>query len=464
MLKAIAGQIAPPAWRGGLPFAYHVGPGPAKVHLKLLFNWDRKPLYDVIVRIPGSKYPDEWILRGNHHDAWVNGAEDPISGAVALLEEARGFSELMKQGWKPKRTLIYCLWDGEEPGLLGSTEWAETHADELRAHAVAYLNTDSNGRGFFGAEGSHTLENFVNNVAREIDDPETKMSVWKRSQLQRLSTATPERRTELRSRPDMRIGALGSGSDFSVFLDHLGIASVDAGFGGEDFGGLQYHSIYDDFYWFTHYSDTDFSYGLALAQTMGTMAMRLGDAEVLPFEFGDFGDTIRTYLTELKKLSADQRAEIEERNREIEEGVYQATADPRKKSVPQTKEALPPYLNFAPLENAVDALSRSVDVYEKALTAAGDHAPASVNANLILTERVLTNNAGLPDREWFRHLVYAPGLYTGYGVKTIPGVREAIEQKHWDEANTQMVRAAKALDDEARLLTEAAALLAAAPK
>ena len=464
LLKAIAGQIAPPAWRGGLPFAYHVGPGPAKVHLKLLFNWDRKPLYDVIVRIPGSKYPDEWILRGNHHDAWVNGAEDPISGAVALLEEARGFSELMKQGWKPKRTLIYCLWDGEEPGLLGSTEWAETHADELRAHAVAYLNTDSNGRGFFGAEGSHTLENFVNNVAREIDDPETKMSVWKRSQLQRLSTATPERRTELRSRPDMRIGALGSGSDFSVFLDHLGIASVDAGFGGEDFGGLQYHSIYDDFYWFTHYSDTDFSYGLALAQTMGTMAMRLGDAEVLPFEFGDFGDTIRTYLTELKKLSADQRAEIEERNREIEEGVYQATADPRKKSVPQTKEALPPYLNFAPLENAVDALSRSVDVYEKALTAAGDHAPASVNANLILTERVLTNNAGLPDREWFRHLVYAPGLYTGYGVKTIPGVREAIEQKHWDEANTQMVRAAKALDDEARLLTEAAALLAAAPK
>jgi N-acetylated-alpha-linked acidic dipeptidase len=462
LLKAIEGPMAPPAWRGGLPFAYHIGPGPAKVHLKLKFNWDRKPIYDVIVRIPGSKYPDEWVLRGNHHDAWVNGAEDPISGAVALLEEARGFSELMKQGWKPKRTLIYCLWDGEEPGLLGSTEWAETHAEELRAHAVAYLNTDSNGRGFFGAEGSHTLENFVNNVAREIDDPETKLSIWKRAQLGGISHAAPDKRPELRSRADLHIGALGSGSDFSVFLDHLGIASVDAGFGGEDFGGLQYHSIYDDFYWFTHYSDTDFAYGRALAQTMGTMVMRLGDAEVLPFEFGDFSETIRTYLTELKKLATDERVEIEERNKEIDEGVFQAAADPHKKFVPPVREALPPYLNFAPLENAVDALSHSTDRYEKALAAAGDRASVTVNAKLMQSERVLTDNTGLPNREWFRHLIYAPGLYTGYGVKTIPGVREAIEQKHWAEANTQIVRAAKVLDDEAALLDAATEVLAKA--
>jgi len=239
---------------------------------------------------------------------------------------------------------------------------------------------------------------------------------------------------------------------------------VDAGFGGEDFGGLQYHSIYDDFYWFTHYSDTDFAYGRALAQTMGTMVMRLGDAEVLPFEFGDFSETIRTYLTELKKLAADQRAEIEERNKEIDEGVFQAAADPHQKYVPPAKEALPPYLNFAPLENAVDALSRGADRYEKALAAVGDRAPVTVNARLIESERVLTDHAGLPDREWFRHLIYAPGLYTGYGVKTIPGVRESIEQKKWNEANAQMIRAAKVLDDEARLLTDAATILAAEPR
>jgi N-acetylated-alpha-linked acidic dipeptidase len=459
LLKAIGGPTAPAAWRGGLPFAYHVGPGPAKVHLRVKFNWDRKPLYDVIVRIPGSRYPDEWVLRGNHHDAWVNGAEDPISGLVALLEEARGFSELLKAGWKPKRTIIYCLWDGEEPGLLGSTEWAETHADELRAHAVAYLNTDENGRGFFGAEGSHTLENFVNGVEREIDDPETKMPILKRAQLAEISSAAPDRRAELRSRPDIRIGALGSGSDFSVFLDHLGVASVNAGFGGEDFEGLQYHSIYDDFYWFTHYSDTDFAYGRALAQTMGTMVARLADAEVLPFQFTDFADTIRNYLTELKKLSADQRADIEERNKQIEEGVYQAITDPRKKSVAPSTEGLPPYLNFAPLENAVAALSRSADEYENALAKAGDHASPAVNAKLIASERVLTDNAGLPNRPWFRHMIYAPGFYTGYGVKTIPGVREAIEQKHWEEAGAQITIAAKVLDDEARLLHEAAGLL-----
>jgi N-acetylated-alpha-linked acidic dipeptidase len=457
LLKAIAGQIAPPAWRGGLPFTYHIGPGPAKVHLRLQFNWDRKPLYDVIVRIPGSTYPDEWIVRGNHHDAWVNGAEDPVSGTAALLEEARGFSELMKQGWKPKRTLIYCLWDGEEPGLLGSTEWAETHAEELRSHAVVYINTDSNGRGFFGAEGSHTLENFVNNVAREIDDPETKLPVWKRAQLQDISAAPPEKRAELRGRADLRIGALGSGSDYTVFLDHLGIASINAGFGGEDFEGLQYHSIYDDFYWYTHYSDTDFAYGRALAQTVGTMVIRLGDGEVLPFQFTDFADTIRTYLTELKQLAATQRAEMEERNSEIEEGVFGAIADPHKTLVAPEKQPLPPYLNFAPLDNAVDALSRAADQYEKALAAAGDRASVAVNAKLIRSERLLTDDAGLPKREWYRHMIYAPGFYTGYGVKTIPGVREAIEQKRWDEAGLQIGRAAKVLDDEAKLLSAAAA-------
>ena len=456
LLKALDGKVAPAAWRGSLPITYHVGPGPAKVHLKVMSNWDRKPLYDVIVRIPGSKYPDEWIVRGNHHDAWVNGAEDPVSGANAEMEEARAISELLKQGWKPKRTLIYCFWDGEEPGLLGSTEWAETHGDDLQKHAVAYLNSDGNGRGFFFAEGSHTLENFVNEVERDIQDPETKMTVWKRSRLARELRERPDERKELRARPDQRIGALGSGSDYTVFLDHLGIASMNFGYGGEDMGGGQYHSIYDDFYYYTHFQDTDFAYGRALAQTAGTAVLRLANAEVLPFQFTDFTDTIRTYVTELKKLAADQRAEIEEKNREIEEGVFAAANDPKKPMVPPSHEPVPPYLNFAPLDNAMDLLTQSTEKFEKAMKDAGEKASPAVNAKLIESERRLTDSAGLPNRPWFRHMIYAPGFYTGYGVKTIPGVREAIEQKRWAEADTQIARAAKILEREAELLESAA--------
>ncbi|HEY3935855.1 MAG TPA: transferrin receptor-like dimerization domain-containing protein [Bryobacteraceae bacterium] len=461
LLKALAGPMAPDSWRGGLPLPYHVGPGPAKVHLHLKFNWDRKPLYDVIMKIPGSKYPDQWIIRGNHHDAWVNGAGDPISGASPEMEEARALGELLKQGWKPERTIIYCFWDGEEPALLGSTEWAETHADELKQHAVAYINSDGNGRGFFRAEGSQSLEHFVNGVEKDIIDPETKMTVWKRAHLAAISKATPEKRAELKSRPDMRIPALGSGSDYTVFTDHLGIASLNLGYGGEDITG-QYHSIYDDFYLYTHFEDTDFAYGRALAQTAGTMMMRLADSNVLPFQFGDFADTIHMYVGELKKLSTDQRAAIKEKNSEIEEGVYQALMDPKKKMVPPSKEPVPPYLNFAPLDTASDDLTRAAADYEKAFTAAGDQASANVNAKLIQSERLLTDSAGLPNRPWFENLIYAPGFYTGYGVKTIPGVREAIEQKRWTEADQQIVRVSKALENEADLLDEAAKELGAA--
>src|ERR1019366_371785 len=304
-LQALGGQVVPEAWRGGLPFTYKVGPSVAKAHLALAFNWDRKPLYDVIARIPGSTYTDQWVIRGNHHDVWVNGAEDPLSGTSAELEEARGLGELLKQGWKPDRTIVYCFWDGEEPGLLGSTEWAETHAKELQEHAVAYINSDGNGRGTMSAEGSHSLENFVNNVMKDIQDPETKMTVWQRRHLTEISRAPAERKAALRARPDMRIAALGSGSDYSVFTDHLGVASLNLSYGGEDQGGGQYHSIYDDFYYYTHFQDTDFAYGKALAQTAGTMVMRLADAEVLPFRFTNFADTIHNYITEIKKLATD---------------------------------------------------------------------------------------------------------------------------------------------------------------
>ena len=457
-LKALGGATVPQAWRGGLPITYHVGPSTAQAHLAVAFNWDRKPLYDVIMRIPGAKYPDEWVIRGNHHDAWVNGAEDPLSGTSPELEEARSLGELLKQGWKPERTILYCFWDGEEPALLGSTEWAETHAVELSEHAVAYFNTDGNGRGYFGAEGSHSLENFVNDVAKDIDDPETKMSVWKRRRLVDISHANGEEKSELRSRADLRIPALGSGSDYTVFIDHLGIASVNLGYGGEDTGG-QYHSIYDDFYWYTHYSDTDFSYGRALAQTAGTMVMRMADADILPFQFSDFADTIHLYLGQLKTLAGKMHDDAKERDKELDEGVYKALYDPKKTMVPPPFEPVPPYLNFAPLDQASDDLTAAAQEFDHAYAAAGGNAPASLNSDLIRSERALLNKEGLPNRPWFEHLIYAPGFYTGYGVKTIPGVREAIEQKRWKEADTQIVRVSEALEHEVDLLKQATKLL-----
>ncbi|MGC2297443.1 MAG: transferrin receptor-like dimerization domain-containing protein [Acidobacteriaceae bacterium] len=459
-LKALGGEAVPEAWRGGLPLTYHVGPSTVKAHLAVTFNWDRKPLNDVVARVPGSKYPDEWVIRGNHHDAWVNGAEDPLSGASPELEEARALGELLKQGWKPSRTIIYCFWDGEEPALLGSTEWAEAHAEELKQHAVAYFNSDGNGRGYFRAEGSHSLENFVNDVAKDIQDPETKMSVWKRVRLVDISRATPQARTEIRSRADLRIPALGSGSDYTVFIDHLGVASVNFGYGGEDQGG-QYHSIYDDFYWYTHFQDTEFTYERALAQTAGTMVMRMADADMLPFQFADLADTVHLYITQLKTLATEKRDEAKERNQEISDGVYQALYDPKKHQVAPSVEAIPPYLNFAPLDQVSDDLTDAAKAFDAAFAAAGGNAPDGLNGDLIRSERLLTDDRGLPNRPWFEHLLYAPGFYTGYGVKTIPGVREAIEQNKWSEADEQIVRVSAALEHEANLLKQATQLLPA---
>jgi N-acetylated-alpha-linked acidic dipeptidase len=463
LLENLDGPVVPESWRGALPITYHIGPGPAKVHLKVEFNWDLAPVHDVTAKIAGAVYPDEWVIRGNHQDAWVNGAEDPVSGISAELEEARVLGELLKEGWKPQRTIIYCAWDGEEEGLLGSTEWVETHADELAQKAVLYINSDSNGRGFLGVSGSHTLEKFINGVARDIKDPEKSISIWKRSQLMQISrTRSPEDRTEIRRRPDLRIGALGSGSDYTAFLDHLGIASIDLGYGGEDGGGI-YHSVYDDFYWYSHFSDKDFSYGQVLAQTAGTAVLRIADADLLPFDFVDFTDTIQRYLSELKKLQGSMRDEIGEKDKEIEEGVFAATSDPRQISVSPRTEDVPPYLNFTPLDNAVEKLSHSTDRFEKDLdklkqseksSLTGD-ALQNLNKRLMRSERTLTSPEGLPGRPWFRHMVYAPGLYTGYGVKTMPGVREAIEQKQWKEADVQILRAAIIIENEATLIESA---------
>ena len=466
LLAALKGPMAPDEWRGSLPISYHVGPGPAKVHLKVAFNWDLKPVNDVIAKIPGSVAPDEWVIRGNHHDAWVNGAEDPVSGQAALLEEARGLGLLLKQGWKPRRTIIYAAWDGEEPMLLGSTEWVETHAEELRQHAAAYINSDGNDRGLLNMGGSHSLEQLINGVARDIEDPETKMTVWQRLQLSKIAQAkSADDKKELRQRGDLRIAALGSGTDFTGFLDHLGIATLDLGYGGEDEQGI-YHSIYDDFYWYMHFSDRDFVYGRALSQTAGTTVMRMADAEILPFDLVDLADTVQTYSKELQKLLADKQDEIRERNQELDEGVFKATLDPRRPTVAPAREEVPPHLNFAPMQNAIDSLTRSAEHYSKALaqkqpttTESQADALRALNAKLIESERKLTNDDGLPRRSWYKHLLYAPGVYTGYGVKTVPGVREGIEQKKYAEAEQEIGRVAKALQDESELIESAALLV-----
>ena len=471
LLEAMDGRVAPREWRGGLPITYRIGPGAAKVHLKMLSNWDQAKLYDVIARMKGATLPDEWVLRGNHHDAWVNGAEDPVSGLVALLEEARGFSELKKRGWQPKRTIIFCAWDGEEPGLLGSTEWVEAHADELLHHAVAYFNSDTNGRGFFYAEGSHVLEKFINSVARDVMDPETDMTVWKRRQLLDISRArTPEDREEARHRADLRIGALGDGSDYTAFMHHLGIPSADIGYGGETEGGI-YHSIYDDFYWFTHFGDPKFLYGRALSQTMGTAVMRLADSELLPLDFAGFADTVKKYMGDVQKLLKTSQDEIRERNLQIDEGVFGAVSDPEKPVKPPPAREIPPHFNFAPLENALDALTASADRFAKEVAriqSAGLNVnPASlarVNLLLMASGPKLTDAAGLPGRPWFQNQIYAPGAYTGYEAKPLPGVLEAMDRKNWAEAESQIPRAAAALQRETALIDEAVKLLKDARK
>ncbi len=459
LLAAIGGDVAPRDWRGALPITYKIGPGPARVHLVVKSNWDIKPVYDVIGTLHGSTAPDEWIVRGNHHDAWVNGADDPIAGQVALLEEARALGALVKQGWHPKRTIIYAAWDGEEPGLLGSTEWAEQHAQELAAHAVAYLNSDTNGRGYLGVSGSHVLEKFINGVMRDITDPETGASVAARVRARELENAPAARRRDILNRPDLHIGALGSGSDYTAFLQHDGVASMNFGFGGEDQGGV-YHSVYDDFYWYTHFSDTSFVYGRALAQTVGTAAMRLADADVIPYDFTDLAETVGTYVSELKTLHNTMASEAVEHNRQVADSGFILTNDPRQPLTIPTDEALVPPVDFAPLDSATAALTRAAQRYQSAFTQSMDGAAnesfVKLNSDLLQSERLLLSSAGLPNRPWYKHLLYAPGFYTGYGVKTIPGVREAIEQKEWPLAATEMTRVADALNAEAALVDRAA--------
>jgi N-acetylated-alpha-linked acidic dipeptidase len=464
-LQALEGPVAPAEWRGALPITYHLGPGPAQARLHVEFNWDLKPAYNVIARVEGAELPDEWVVRGNHRDGWAIGAADPTSGMVALLEEARAVGELMKTGWRPKRTIVYAGWDAEEPALLGSTEWAEDHARELREKAAIYLNTDGSGRGFLRMGGSHTLEFFINQVARDVTDPQTGVSVWERARAARAVRGSKEEvREEALSREELRISPLGSGSDYTPFLQHLGIASLHLGFGGENSGG-SYHSMFDSFDHYTRFGDPGFVYGVALAKTAGRVTLRFANADVLPFQFGNFADNVSQYLEELTELADEMREETERENRLIKEKLYVLAADPTKTYHPPEAKQAVPYLNFAPVQNALSDLEGAAAAYDKALAArmAGGgisaSAAADLNQLLISTERLMTREEGLPRRPWFRHQIYAPGFYTGYGVKTLPGIREAIEERKWDEAARHMEYAAQALGRVTEAIERASGLL-----
>ena len=458
LLRALGGARAPARARGSLPFTYHLGPGPAKVHLAVESKWEQWPVYDVVARLSGSRYPDEWVIRGNHHDGWVFGAADPLSGNVALMAEMKALGALAKGGWRPQRTLIYASWDGEEPGLIGSTEWVETHGAELAAKAVAYVNSDSNSRGFLNAGGSHSLQRLVNEVASGVTDPATGASVLARARARALVAGTADAAAEeprqiaraLLAGGDWPLEALGSGSDFTPFLQHAGIATLHLEFGEDEADGV-YHSIYDSFDHYVRIEDPDFGYGVALATTAGHVMLRLAAADLLPLRFGDSASAVGHYVEQLEQLAAQLRERTATTERLLAERSYELATSRADPVGPPEHEAPVPFLNFAPLQNAAAALAasaRSYDALAAARLAADPSAAqlAAANAVLRAAEQALLGAQGLPGRAWYRHLVYAPGLYTGYGVKTLPGVREAIEQRRFDEAAEYVVLTARALD------------------
>jgi N-acetylated-alpha-linked acidic dipeptidase len=429
------------------------------VRLHVEFNWDLTPALDVIARVVGSEYPDEWVVRGNHRDGWAMGAGDPISGLVVLMEEARAVGELMKTGWRPKRTIVYTAWDAEEPALLGSTEWAEHHRQELQEKATLYINTDGNGRGFLGMGGAHSLERFMTQIARDVTDPETGVTVEERLRA-RIAVGG---NTAGADRTDLRLSPLGSGSDYTPFLQHLGIASLNLGFGGEG-GGGSYHSQFDSFDHYTRFGDPTFRYGVALAQVAGRATLRFSEAEVLPYYFSGLADNVVTYLDEVTEMADELRDETERENRLVQDGAYVLAADPTKTYVPPTEEEPVPHFNFAPLQNAIEALLVESKAYDEALASA--HASGltpsqteAVNRQVMGIEQLLIDERGLPKRPWFRHQIYAPGFYTGYGVKTLPGIREAIEEREFELVDEQMLRVAAAIDRVQEALAEASRVL-----
>jgi N-acetylated-alpha-linked acidic dipeptidase len=474
LLAALAGPVAPKSWRGALPITYHIGPGPATVHLAISSNWGQQPLYDVIARIPGSQQPDEWIVRGNHRDAWVFGAWDPLSGHVDMMAEAKAIGALLKSGWRPKRTLVYASWDGEEPGLLGSTEWAETHADELQHKAVLYLNSDTNSRGFLKVGGSHSLQRLVNDVALSVKDPETGITARERLRAKTLIDGYEKGASEDQKKDaklaavggDLAIEALGSGSDFSPFLQHLGVTSLSVEYGGESDQEGVYHSDYDSYDHYERFGDPGFVYGIAETETVGHVILRVADADVLPLQFAGFADAVGGYVGELHDLTDKKRKTAEELGRLLDQNAFALASDPTRPVLAPAREPDVPSLDLAPLDNVAARLKTSAKTYDDLYAKLGAGTAKLTRAQsreldqlLSGMEGTLLSARGLPGRDWYKHLIYAPGLYTGYGVKTLPAVREAIEQNQWDQANQNAVLTAAALSAYCDRLDQATALL-----
>jgi N-acetylated-alpha-linked acidic dipeptidase len=475
LLRALDGPMAPRDWRGGLPIAYHLGGGnAAKAHLVVQSDWNRKDIHDVIAVMKGSDEPDQWILRGNHHDGWVFGAWDPLAGNVALLDEAKAIGALAKTGWRPKRTLVYASWDAEEPGLLGSTEFAEAHADELQRKAVAYINSDTNGRGFLGMEGSHSLQHVLNEVAAGVDDPETHVSVRERARAKMRvdgssdSAKAPDKEAAAIAAKggDLPIEALGSGSDYSAFLQHLGIASLNLGFGGEDDQAGVYHSRYDSFDHYDRFGDPGFVYGVALSKVAGHTALRMANADVLPMRFSDFSDTLGRYVADLHRSIDGMRKATESQHALLDAHAYALVSDPARPVGPPARDSDMPAIDLAPLDAAAKQLALSAKAFESAYDAraAGGFTGTpeqqhAIDVAMARMEQALTDPDGLPGRGWYKHMIYAPGLLTGYGVKTVPGVREAIEQRRWDEAGRYTAITARVLDGYRAQLDRLTALM-----
>ena len=440
LLESLDGPVVPDEWKGALPITYHAGPGKNKIHLKLSFDWQIRPIYNVIAKLKGAEFPDEWVIRGNHHDAWVNGAADPISGQAAMMEEARSVGELVKTGWKPKRTIVYCAWDAEEPGLMGSTEWVEAHAAELQQKAVLYINSDGNGRGFLDAGGSQALEPAFTEISKAVNDPQTNVSVFdRRHSLEIISAGTAKAKKEALAKKTFTLPALGSGSDFSPFAQHIGIPSLNLGFGGEDDGG-EYHSIYDSYDLYRRFKDPTFEYGVVLAKTAGRTTLRFADAEALPFDFRNLQSTISKYTSEVIAQADEQRENTLVENQLIKEKYYTIANKATEPLLPPVAKDEVPFLNFSSLQNAVASLAKSADglnavISTNTLSAAKKN---ELNKQLYKAEQTLLTKEGLPRRGWYRHAIYAPGFFTGYGVKTLPGIREAIEQRNWKEAQEQI--------------------------
>jgi len=451
-LAALDGPVAPKAWRGALPITYRVGGAGARAHLVVQSNWDQKPLYDVIATLPGKSSPNQWVIRGNHRDGWVYGAQDPLSGQTALMEEAKALGALAKTGWRPARTIVYASWDGEEPGLLGSTAWAEAHGKELKAKAVLYINSDTNDRGFLGVEASYSTRRLVDQVGAEVRDPETGASVRDRAVAAlRVRALAPDAGEEIKARAkqaaggELPVGDMGSGSDYTPFVQHLGIASIDLGYGGEGQSGGVYHSAYDTFEHFERFGDPGFVYGVALARTSGRLVMRAADADILPLRFGNVADTIAGEVDELKKLVAATRERAVATDRLVEAKAFALAADPTQSWGPPDRLGPVPAVDFAPLDAAVARLGASARAYDAAAEAPRPGGTDAANQIVQGVEQAMTDPRGLPGRPWYRHLIYAPGLLTGYGAKTLPGVREAIESRRWAEAAEYIARTAAAL-------------------